>query len=270
MSSAEPFDRSQAWTLPAAWCVLVAISVPILLDAARHVLTSSWALYALAFPPLTFVALRAGAAGRPHFAVAFSLVLVGISIETVALTTGTLRVGRIGFVLCVAALLVLQGRLRARAAVLLLLCVPLPHAAMKWAAEPLLPELAEGLAMLWRAFDIPTLVFDAEIEWPTGLLKLEPVDIGWTAATLGFGLAWFVCMRRRIPLLRTIGVSVAAALLGASIHLAATTALFSFADPSDPTVLRFVRDGLVYAGLGGIAAAALSRRTSATPSASAP
>lgn len=245
-------DARRSWRERIAWGALFVVFMPVLVDLARHVTTNAWALYALAFPPLTFLAARSTPPGPSRLVPALVAVAVGMGIEAVALASGTLRLGRIGFVLCVAALLLLEGRFRMRIAVLLALCVPIPHWILERTTPGFLVRIADALAALDRASGTPAVALGASVERASGLLLLESADAGLTTAILAFGLAWFASTRREMSLARTAAISMATALIGVAVHFVATLVVFHMGDGTDVDSQRMIRDAIAYGVLVGL------------------
>lgn len=249
------------------WFVLFLISGPILLDYAKHVAANSWAWYALVFVPITPLAILMTPTQRPRVIAAVLLVTLGAAVETVAMASATLRLGRLGFVLAATGILLLQGRGSARTAVLLVLCVPLPHWILESMGDRLLPQLAQILATFSQWSGTPALALGAQIESAAGIFKLEATDIGWTSAILAFGLTWFVCLRSKIPVRDSILGGTLMAIGGALGHALITVTLFHRSTSAAPSALRSDRDLLAYAlvlvGIGLLSAGLSRRRTRA-------
>jgi len=247
-------DARTNWRERGAWVALFLVFTPVLIDLARHVATNSWAVYALAFPPLALVVVHATPRSGSHVVPALFAVVLGMGIEAIALASGTLRLGRIGFVVCVAAVLLLEGRFRMRTAVLLGLCVPLPHWILERTAAGFLYPIADALAAMDRASGTPALALGASVERVSGVMLLEAVDAGLTAGVLGFGLAWFAFTRRHASFAETLGLSFMMAVLGVGVHLVATLLTFHVGSGAELDSLRWIRDAVAYGGVAVVVA----------------
>jgi len=238
-------DRSR-WILSTVWVVLFLVSGPILLDYANHIATQSWAWYVLAFLPITPLAISMTPVRKPRVIGAILLVTLGATLETVAMASASLGLGRIGFVLAATAILLLQGRASVRTTVLLVLCVPIPHWILERLGETLLPQLAQILATVSRWSGTPALAIGTQVETSASIFELDATDVGWTAAVLAFGLTWFACLCFKVPIRRSILAAALIAIGGVLGHALITISIFHLSTSTDPSALRLGRDLLSY------------------------
>jgi hypothetical protein len=238
-------DRSK-WILSTVWVVLFLASGPILLDYASHVATHSWAWYVLVFLPITPLAISMTPVRKPRVIGAILLVSLGATLETVAMASASLGLGRIGFILATTAVLLLQGRASVRTTVLLILCVPIPHRILERLGETLLPQLAQILATVSRWSGTPALAMGTQVEKSASVFELDATDIGWTAAAFAFGLTWFACLCFKITIRRSILAAALIATGGALGHALITISIFHLSASSDPSALRLARDLLAF------------------------
>lgn len=228
--------------------LLVLVSAPVLIDWAQHLASHSWAWYSLAFPILLFLVPRQGPPGKQHVASALAVTASGLLIQFGALASGVARFGRPGFALCIAGILLLNGRAQLRNLVLLALCVPIPTGLVRLLSETPLEVFAKVIAATHTAFGIPSSASGHQISLPGHAASLHWTDLGISTGLLAFGLTWFACIIRRVPILRMTLTSAAAAACGIGIHLAITLAVLGLSTLDDPN--RVIRD-LIALGMTG-------------------
>lgn len=234
---------SSRWAEGMIWVALTAISMPILLDYGQHVASHSWAWYAPILLLLTVVAVLASPRQGSRPLAATILVAIGVGVQAWAVASGVLRLGRLGVVLCAAGVLLLHGRAHGRSLLLLALAIPVPNLVMARLGEPLLVGLSHAVAIWTRWTGTPALVSGHRVDSPGGSLYLDESDLGCSAAVFAFGLAWFVCARHAVPILRSFVLSSLAALLGTIAGGLVTILLYSSrASTQNVDSLRTLRD----------------------------
>lgn len=237
---------SMIWTFRIAWLVLALASAPVLLDYVEHVISHSWAWYAVVFP-ICAISSVWRADRRAHRVIpAILLILLGIIWEIIASASGMLRLGRPGFLLAAAGILAADGRLDFRRFVMMALAIPLPHALLEKIGDPILFLNAAILTRTLRAGGVPALATTQGVERPAGLVIFNAMDVGWTSAIFAFGLAWVLFERHGSSWAKTLIGSGATAVVGFAVHLLCTTALFAFVEPSAIANTRIWRDVLSY------------------------
>lgn len=233
-------------TVRVAWIVLLVASAPVLLDYAEHVLTHSWAWYALAFPACTIISVWQ-AEKRPSRTVPGILLMsFGIVWVVFGSASGILRLGRPGLVLAASGILAADGRLNFRRLVMMALAIPIPYGLLARIAKPLFFLNAEMLTRTLQASGVPALATLQGVERPGGVVIFGATDVGWTSAIFAFGLAWVLLERRGSSWGKTLIGSGLGALAGFAVHLLCTTALFALAEPSAIDDMRIWRDALSY------------------------
>ncbi len=244
-----------AWIIRVAWLVLFVASIPIVLDYVEHVLTHSWAWYALAFPACVVSSVWRAERRTSRTIPAILLILFGIVWEVIASAAGMLRLGRPGFLLAASGILAADGRLDLRRFVMMALAVPIPHALLGRIGEPLLFLNVEMLTRTFQAAGVPARATAQGVKGPAGLVIFEAIDVGWTSAIFAFGLAWVLFERLGSSWGPTLIGSAFAAVAGFAVPLLCTTALFALVEPSSIADTRIWRDALSYcviaAGMGG-------------------
>jgi hypothetical protein len=251
-------DDIRRWALRIIWIALVAISLPILVDAVVHVATHSWAWYVVAIAPLAIVAVVGARTGPPHGLWAIFGVAAGVAVEVWALASGDVRFGRFGLAVAVVAVLLLQGRADRRNSVLVALCVPIPSLIQRSVCEPLLAQLGRIAAKLSNALGTPAFAHGLDLEWPSGVYRLEGSDLGASAALLGLALGWFIAAGRGQRPVAVAWTVVALVGTGLLAHAIATALLLAAVDPASLSAARPIRDGLAFAAT---IAVALGRRS---------
>jgi len=241
-----PRGSGTAWTL---WIALAVATSPVLLDLADHVAAHSWAWYVVVFPPLFALSITRVEVTRPRPVLAIACLFVGLAVELVAIASGQLRSGRIAVLLCVLGMLWLEGRMRWRPTVLLVLCIPIPSFVLERLGESLLFLVAQPLAGTIRWTGSPALARAGHIDLPGESLLLVGSDLGWQTGLLAFGITWFVGLaagRGSWPTLRAASVL---GLLAQIVHIVATIGLLSMWVSAGWTTLelaRSVRDVAAY------------------------
>jgi hypothetical protein len=162
-----------------------------------------------------------------------------------SLLAGAPRLGRPGVLLCVAAVLVFFGRLGPRAALLLILCCPIPSFIQEALGSAVLARLQSLLAFLFGP-----VVPDA---WTTAMLSLVPSDIGLSMMLLGAGLCWTGDALRQVAWPRALLRAAIAAALSLTLHWALTAGWLWMGQANPAT--RMWRD---LATMGSIAVVAIA------------
>jgi hypothetical protein len=250
------------------WIALAALFGPTLVDYADHVRAHSWAWYVIVFPFLVAIAAQRLRSANPRPRLAALLLSVAVVVQLIAMATGALRIGRPAAVLAIAAIFLLRGRRVGRILVLLALCVPVPNLLTVRLGEFALPKLARAISAFSSATGRPALALPDGIETASGIVPLVATDVGWTAAALAFGLAWFACDVGRASAIRGLLVATLAAGGGLVIHFLFTLGCYRYASVDAADTFRLVRDVVTYGTL--IVAGIVAARVAGTVAVSAP
>ena len=247
------------------WTGLAFAFAPTLADSFHHLVLQPWTRATLIFPVLALVAARAE---RPCTASrsGWVLILLGISIQLLAIGGGLVRVGRIGFVLAAIGLCRGAGWCSLPAALLLGFLLPLPHAVLELGS----PWLEGGLAQV-AAFFAAGLGFEVvpgrDVLTSAGAtLRLADHDGGLGLAVLFAGLAWFDWQRsprrslRRLLFLAGLCVLAAGAVQVASLTISALVLAIGGKDAAGTA--RAILDGVpwILTWISGIVLALRHRR----------
>lgn len=254
-----------------AWIALLFAALPVLADLGRHLLSSSWAWYALVFPALAAITIRRTPPGPSRPGWALVVVAAGLAIQGWGIASGELRTGRIGVLLAVVGLLLLQGRASVRPLLLLALCIPVPRLVLLRLAEPPTHWIAQATAWSLQRQGTPALAHGSLVERGAGVVSFNEFDIGIQTAILAGGLAWGAGLMRGWPTRRLCAASVLAGACGIALHVLLTALLLARADAVQVEEARRLRDVLALFGPLGVLAFALGvargvrRRRKSTP-----
>jgi hypothetical protein len=172
--------------------VLFGAFSPVLLDLASHLESHPWARTALIFPWLAWLAARSNPETRtdPLTAVVWTGLCSGLLLELVAVSGGTPRIGRVGLVVGLFALVWGARWAKWAPALVLLWVIPSPTLLL----ELFSPGLEQGIGALCSAL-VPHVILGAAGEAPAlissygATLVLEPFSGGlalvWPLAGIG-------------------------------------------------------------------------------------
>ena len=231
------------------WGLLGLAASPVLVDTARHLVTTPWAAYSLVFWALfAREVLRKPAASDPRGA-GWLLVAVGIGIELMMVQAGWTRWGRSGVALAMLGMALGLGHPRPAMALLALWTVPLPSFIAQLASpglERLLLKLA-GFALSPLGIPLEVVSRTPRETLVTAGSREMPVlaaDGGLYLVALLAGLAFYTAVRARLGPTRLLQRMITWAALALPIQIAAVIAAGAVLAAGWPEIARL---GLTHA-----------------------